>query len=146
MEKMREPLNVDVANDDRLLLQVMRTYHRKLELVNDLFNKMMKGEIKQLTESQRTALNKLYANSWYKKQMNRDINLLREQQEVKDLSRAMNQKFREQYPEPNTTIGFRNPSPVSKQDNDVYSNRYTITNAKKAPTNAERFDDVFGDF
>jgi len=142
MENLTQLLGGDVAHDDRLLLQVMRTYHRKLDMVNDLFNKMMKGEIKQLTESQRQALNKLYANSWYKKQMNRDINLLREQQEVKDFSKAMNQKFNEQS-SASQAIGFRNPSPVSKQNNDVYSNRYTIDNAKKAPTNAERFDELF---
>ena len=60
-----------------IILKAMQPHHQKLELINDLLEGFMSGKIDNLTERQELALNKVYASSWYKKQIDAKMNQLK---------------------------------------------------------------------
>jgi len=125
----------------KLLVRLLKTYHHRLKIVNDVYDRFSKGENVVLSDDQKRALYKIYLDSWYKKKIDRELFEAQERQETMSYTKQMNDKFAQTY-DIQPVIGFHQKSTLTTPHN-----RYTVDVSNDAikKSRLEKFDAIFGD-
>ena len=145
-----EKMSKEISRENWLLvLGVMSEYMPKLKIVKEVLDKMLTKGLNVPTPNQQATLIKLYEKSYSIKKIDAELARLREQQEIKDYSKAMKDKSspKQSHVNPHpfeiykykdnkrVAVGFKSsyvsPPPV---------NRYSLDNDMKYQTKKETLD------
>lgn len=143
-------------------LEVMSEYMPKVNIVKDVLHNMKTNGLKVPVGRQEEVLLRLIDKSYKKKEILTEVKRRVEQNDTLQMSKEMNKKFQEQQAQPNVQV-YVNTSPASvnryndegeveknpigfktKSTLTPYTNTYTMNNAKKKETNAEKALRYFG--